>query len=156
KVPPFGFDFSVQKDGRYDIDLMGKHYLCDLSGAGDCTAKAAAKTGDEPGIVSPDKTKEAFVRDWNLWVRDLATGKETELTTDGVKDFGYATDNAGWIHTDRAVVDWSPDSTKIATYQQDQRGVGEMYTVKTQVGHPVLDAWKYPLPGDQKVFMIEP
>ncbi|OOG49934.1 S9 family peptidase [Rhodanobacter sp. C06] len=156
KVPARGFDFSVQKDGRYDIDLMGKHYICDLGGAGECTAKAAAKTGNEPGIVSPDKTKEAFIRDWNLWVRDLATGKETQLTTDGAKDFGYATDNAGWIHTDRAVLNWSPDSKRIATYQQDQRGVGEMYTVKTQVGHPVLDAWKYPLPGDQKVFMIEP
>ncbi|MFK2877895.1 S9 family peptidase [Rhodanobacter hydrolyticus] len=156
KVPPFGFDFSVQKDGRYDVAVMGKHYMCDLGGAGDCTAKAVAKTGNEPGIVSPDKTKEAFIRDWNLWVRDLATGKETQLTTDGVKDFGYATDNAGWIHTDRAVVDWSPDSKRIATYQQDQRGVGEMYTVSTKVGHPELDAWKYPLPGDKKVFMIEP
>jgi dipeptidyl aminopeptidase/acylaminoacyl peptidase len=156
KVPPRGFDFSVQKDGRYDIELKGKHYLCDLKGAGECTAKVVAKTGDEPGIVSPDKTREAFVRDWNLWVRDLATGKETQLTTDGTKDFGYATDNAGWIHTDRAVLNWSPDSKKIATYQQDQRGVGEMYTVSTQVGHPKLDAWKYPLPGDKKVFMIEP
>ena len=156
KVSPFGFDFSVQKDGRYDIDLRGRHYLCDLNGAGDCTAKAVVQTGHEPGIVSPDKTKEAFIRDWNLWVRDLATGKETQLTTDGVKDFGYATDNAGWIHTDRAVLNWSPDSKKIATYQQDERGVGDMYTVTTQVGHPVLDAWKYPLPGDKKVFMIEP
>jgi len=153
---PFGFDFSVQKDGRYDITLAGKHYLCDLKGAGECTAKAKAKAGNEPGILSPDKTKEAFIRDWNLWVRDVATGKETQLTTDGVKDFGYATDNAGWIHTKRAVLNWSPDSKQIATYQQDQRGVGEMYTVSTQVGHPVLDAWKYPLPGDQKVFMIEP
>jgi dipeptidyl aminopeptidase/acylaminoacyl peptidase len=156
KVPARGFDFSVLPDGRYDIDLMGKHYLCDLKGAGECTAKVAAKTGHEPGIVSPDRSKEAFIRDWNLWVRDLATGKETQLTTDGVKDFGYATDNAGWIHTDRAVLNWSPDSKKIATYQQDQRGVGEMYTVTSQVGHPTLDAWKYPLPGDKKVFMIEP
>ncbi|HEX8779348.1 MAG TPA: DPP IV N-terminal domain-containing protein, partial [Rhodanobacter sp.] len=131
KVPARSFDFSVQKDGRYDIGLMGKHYVCDLGGAGECTAKAKPKTGDEPGIVSPDKTKEAFVRDWNLWVRDLATGKETRLTTDGAKDFGYPTDNAGWIHTNRAVLNWSPDSKKIATYQQDQRGVGEMYTVLT-------------------------
>ena len=156
KLPARGFDFSVQKDGRYDVELRGKHYLCDLEGAGACTAKAEPKSGDEPGILSPDKTREAFVRDWNLWVRNVATGKETQLTRDGVKDFGYATDNAGWIHTGRAVVNWSPDSKAIATYQQDQRGVGEMYTVKTQVGHPVLDAWKYPLPGDKKVFMIEP
>ncbi len=155
-VPPTGFDFSELADGRYDITLKGKHYLCDLAAAGTCTAKPESKAGDEPGILSPDKTREAFIRDWNLWVRDLATGQETQLTTDGVKDFGYATDNAGWIHTDRAVLNWSPDSKQIATYQQDQRGVGEMYTVRTQVGHPELDAWKYPLPGDEKVFMIEP
>lgn len=86
----------------------------------------------------------------------MATGKETQLTTDGVKDFGYATDNAGWLHSGRAIVNWSPDSTKIATYQQDQREVGEMYTVNTRIGHPELDQWKYPLPGDDKVFMIEP
>ncbi|TAM37639.1 MAG: S9 family peptidase [Rhodanobacter sp.] len=156
KVPPRGFDFSLLPDGRYAVTLAGKHYTCDLKGAGECTAKAAAKSGDEPGILSPDKTRLAFVRDHNLWVRDVASGKETQLTHDGVADFGYATDNAGWIHTNRPVLNWSPDSRKIATYQQDQRGVGEMYTVKTEVGHPVLDAWKYPLPGDAKVFMIEP
>src|SRR5206468_6007616 len=95
--------------------------------------------------VSPDGKRVAFIKDWNLWVRDVATGKETQLTTDGVKDFGYATDNAGWIHSDRAVLVWSPDSKKIATFQQDQRGVGEMYLVETKVGHPTLQAWKYPL-----------
>ena len=156
KLPPL-LDYSVKPDGRYDVDLGGKHYLCDLKGTGECTdAAKLVKIGSEPGLLSPDKKTEAFIRDWNLWLRDVATGKETQLTTDGVKDFGYATDNAGWIHTDRSVLNWSPDSTKIATYQQDQRGVGEMYTVRTKVGHPELDAWKYPLPGDKKVFMIEP
>ena len=58
------------------------------------------------------------------------------VTTDGVKDFGYATDNAGWTKSDRPVLLWSPDSKRIATFQQDQRGVGEMYLVETKVGHP--------------------
>jgi dipeptidyl aminopeptidase/acylaminoacyl peptidase len=88
-------------------------------------------------------------------VRDVATAKEIQLTTDGVKDFGYATDNAGWTHSDRAVLVWSPDSKKIATFQQDQRGAGDMYLVDTRVGHPQLQAWKYPLPGDEKVTMIQ-
>ena len=91
-----------------------------------------------------------FIRDWNLWVRDVATGKETQLTTDGVKDFGYATDNAGWTKSDRPILVWSPDSKQIATFQQDQREVGEMYLVSTKVGHPQLEAWKYPLPGDRR------
>jgi dipeptidyl-peptidase 4 len=103
---------------------------------------------------SPDGTKTAFIRDWNLWVRDIGSGKETALTTDGVKDFGYATDNAGWTRSDRPIVLWSPDSKKIATFQQDQRNVGEMYLVDTRVGHPALQAWKYPLPGDKVVTMI--
>jgi hypothetical protein len=106
-------------------------------------------------VTSPDKKRAAFIRDFNLWVRDVATGKETQLTTDGVKDFGYATDNAGWTHSDRAVLVWSPDSKKIATFQQDQRGVGEMYLVDTKVGHPTLQAWKYPLPGDEVVTTIQ-
>ena len=106
------------------------------------------------GVVSPDSTRAAFIRDYNLWVRDIATGKETALTTDGVKDYGYATDNAGWITSDRAILLWSPDSRKIATYQQDERHVGMFYMVETTVGHPTLHAWRDPFPGDSVVAML--
>mgnify|MGYP001615630198 FL=1 len=105
-------------------------------------------------VTSPDGKRAVFIRDWNLWVRDVATGQEKALTTDGVKDFGYATDNAGWARSDRAIVLWSPDSKKIATFQQDERNVGDMYIVETKVGHPVLQFWKYPLPGDDVVAML--
>ena len=148
-------DYSRQADGHLDISLRDKEYTCDLQGVGECSAATKPKTGDEPGALSPDKKSEAFIRDWNLWVRDVATGKETQLTTDGVENFGYATDNAGWKHTDNAIVEWSPDSSKIATFQQDQRKTGDMYLVSTNVGHPKLEAWKYPLPGDKDVTMIE-
>ncbi|HEY4217859.1 MAG TPA: DPP IV N-terminal domain-containing protein [Gemmatimonadaceae bacterium] len=107
-----------------------------------------------PETLSPDGKSAAFIRDWNLWMRDVATNKETQLTTDGVKDFGYATDNAGWSSSDRAILIWSPDSKKIATFQQDQRGVGELYLVRTQLGHPVLNVAKYPLVGDSILPMI--
>ena len=135
----------------------GEKSPCDLPA---CKAPAGGGRGGGRGgpartdIVSPDGTKAAFIRDWNLWVRDVASNKETPLTKDGIKDFGYATDNAGWTHSDRPVLVWSPDSKKIATYQQDQRNVGEMYLVETTVGHPQLQAWKYPLPGDAVVTMI--
>ncbi len=115
---------------------------------------AGGRVAQRTDTPSPDGTKTAFIRDWNLWVRDIASGRETALTTDGVKDFGYATDNAGWTRSDRPIVSWSPDSKKIATFQQDQRNVGEMYLVDTRVGHPALQAWKYPLPGDKVVTMI--
>lgn len=130
---------------------------CDLP---PCQAAARSDPARAPAAgryeeLSPDRRRTAFVRDWNVWVRDVATGRETALTKDGVKDFGYATDNAGWTRSDRPIVRWSPDSRKIATFQQDQRRVGEMYLVDTAVGHPHLQAWKYPLPGDADVTMIQ-
>jgi dienelactone hydrolase len=160
-LPFTQFDFSA--DGQaISFAVRQRRWKCDLQ-TNQCAADGSAETGSGPPggrgaalqSLSPDRKRAAFIRDFNLWVRDLASGKEAQLTTDGVKDFGYATDNAGWVHSDRAILLWSPDSKKIATFQQDQRKVGEMYLVDTKVGHPTLQAWKYPLPGDAVVTMIE-
>lgn len=145
---------TVAADGlSFAFDSDTRRWTCDVQGAS-CTS------GDRPAripnsMLSPDGKLAAFIRDYNLWVRDVATGTDKQLTTDGVKDYGYATDNAGWIRSDNPVMVWSPDSKKIATFQQDQRKTGEMYLVNTVVGHPTLSAWKYPLPGDEHVTMIE-
>jgi dipeptidyl aminopeptidase/acylaminoacyl peptidase len=159
-------EIDVTPDGKsVSFNYNGHHFRCDTQGV-KCTdaGAATASTGGGGGrggrggrneSLSPDKKRAVFIREFNLWVRDVATNKETQLTTDGVKDFGYATDNAGWANSDRAIVSWSPDSRKIATFQQDQRGVGEMYLVETKVGHPTLRSWKYPLPGDHTVTTIQ-
>lgn len=135
----------------------GKAWKYDV-GSGQLTpdsapAKPSANAGNE--VVSPDGKLAAFIKDDNLWVRDTNTNQLTQLTTDGTKDYGYATDNAGWTHSDAPVLRWSPDSRKIATFRQDQRNVGSMYLVTTNVGHPRLESWKYPLPGDKDIAMIE-
>jgi dipeptidyl-peptidase-4 len=121
-----------------------------------CGPNVTGRSGPPPPSLSPDGTKALFICDWNLWVRDVATGSERQLTTDGAKDFGYATSNAGWATSPAPALSWSPDGRKIATQQQDERKVGDMYLVETPVngGHPVLRAWKYPLPGDPDVAMI--
>lgn len=147
--------FSVERQ-RFTCDLQS--YQCQAvagNGGSRGNRQRGGRFGADLMSTSPDGKRTAFIRDYNLWVRDVATGKETQLTTDGVKDFGYATNNAGWSKSDSPVLAWSPDSKKIATFQHDGRGVGEMYLVNTQVGHPKLEAWKYPLPGDAKIFMIE-
>ena len=150
-------EFS-EGDKTVVVGSGSRKFRCDLSGAGVCAeviAAGAKMPESERGVLSPDKSRAAFIRNWNLWVRDVATGKETQLTTDGVKDFGYATDNAGWTMSDNAILVWSPDGKKIATFQQDQRKTGEMYLVPVTNGHPELKAWKYPLVGDADVTMIE-
>ena len=106
-------------------------------------------------FLSPDGNLAAYINNFNLWVRNTKTDKRTQLTFDGIKDYGYATNNAGWIQSKGPVLKWSPKSDKIATFRQDARGVGEMYLTTTNVGHPKLQAWKYALPGDEKIFEIE-
>ena len=168
---PFA-QIDLSADGRMvSFDAAGRHYRCDVGGA-QCTDEGAATNrgrgfgrggrgggggapGQPPESLSPDGQHAVFNRDWNLWVRDVATGEVRQLTHDGVENFGYATDNAGWTSSDRPIVLWSPDSKKVATYQQDQRNDGDMYLVETRVGHPVLKAWKYPLPGDSIITMIQ-
>ena len=158
-------DLALSPDNQtLQLNLNGRRISCDLSGPGLCkTLEGVPATTLEAGIrrtltgeeLSPDGSKLAFIRDWNLWLRDVATGKERQLTTDGVKDFGYATDNAGWQHSGQPILVWSPDSRRIATFQQDQRKTGEMYLTNTTYGHPTLTVLKYPLVGDKDVTMIE-
>ncbi len=164
-LPFTEFDYSA--DGRtISFDVGTRRWTCTVEGDKCTSSERPAGTARKPrsgrrggsapaDAPSPDGKRTAFIRDWNLWVREIAGGRETQLTTDGIKDFGYATDNAGWSRSDRPIVLWSPDSRKIATYQQDQRGVGEMYLADTRVGHPHLQAWKYPLPGDETVTTIQ-
>lgn len=145
-------EFDLSNGGRSLSFLLRNHrWTCDLQ-TNQCKDEG---TPNRSEVISPDGTRAVFIRDFNLWARDVATNKESQLTTDGVKDFGYATDNAGWIRSDRPIVLWSPDSKWIATFQQDQRGVGEMYLVESKVGHPTLQAWKYPLPGDEVITTIQ-
>lgn len=155
-LPFTNINFSA--DIKYLLfDAAGKHWKADLSSytiSPDADFKAAER-GNRNEVMSPDKTKAAFIKDYNLWVRDVATNKNTQLTTDGVKNFGYATDNAGWKHSDAPILRWSDDSKKIATFQQDERLAGDMYLVQTTEGHPILQSWKYPLPGDSNIITIQ-
>lgn len=137
--------------GQLEFDYAGESYLLDLSSY---TLDQLAETPPSE-YVSPDGAMAAFIDEHNLWVRATASNEVTQLTFDGEQDYGYGTNNAGWLRDDGPVLLWSPDSTKIATFRHDGRNVGEMYLWSTQVGHGELDVWKYPLPGDDYIFMIE-
>ncbi len=176
--PKLAAALSAAAHGRYDADHLpfqsfsysfdgtmiyfsaaGKNWQADLRQysvlPSDHPVPAAPSRRGGNTAISPDGKKEAFIKDYNLWVRNLASRSETALTTDGAKDFGYATDNAGWTSSDRPILLWSPDSRKIATYKQDQRNVSDMYLVTTNVGKPTLRSWKYPLPGDKDIITIQ-
>src|SRR3546814_6945382 len=45
-------DWTRADDGRLDVTVDDKHYLCDMSGKGACVAKPKP---EEPAVLSPDK-----------------------------------------------------------------------------------------------------
>lgn len=94
---------------------------------------------DEGVLVSPDKKWGVFTRNDNLWQRNFKTRKDTPLTRDGVKHFGYGDyldelDEVG-IPRERALKAgrrllpmgsfWSPDSRFVIVPRGDDRFVGD-------------------------------
>ena len=76
--------------------------------------------------ISPDGKKGVFIRDYNLWIRDLASGEEAALTADGKEFFEYGCASRAWgIYPNFYGVQarWSPDSRQLFTYQVDNRQV---------------------------------
>ena len=146
--------FDLAPDGAsLTATVREQRWQCDLATYA-CTDAGRPAALPPNAQRSPDGKWAVFIRDFNLWALEFATGREVQLTTDGIRDFGYATDNAGWVHSDRAVLTFSPDGRRIATFQHDGRGVRDMHLVGTNVGVPRLESWKYPLPGDSVIFRI--
>ena len=123
RLPFLGFELSAdgkamtfRADGKsWSYDLKSRE--CRPVEGGEAVAPDRGRgpgyrPGGAPEVPSPDGRLVVFIRGHNLWIREVATKAEKQLTTDGVKDYGYATDNAGWTRSDRPVVAWSPDSTE--------------------------------------------
>jgi dipeptidyl-peptidase-4 len=108
---------------------------------------------EEEALFSPDGRRLAFVRGNNLFVVDLATHAETALSTDGGSQI--LNGKLDWLYQEEVYGRgkfrsfwWSPDSTKIAFLQLDERPVPE-YTVVDDIPYrPALEVTDYPKAGD--------
>ena len=145
----FAEDFS-----KVAFMFGGDSYRCDLDSYS-CSTENAENNSVPMSVTSPDGKFAAYTKDHNLWVRDIETGEDLQLTTDGMEHYSYGRNNHGWWRSDRPILKWSPDSKSIATYRLDERDVREMVLWETKVGHPEADIWPYALPGDSVVPMLE-
>jgi len=79
--------------------------------------------------ISPDGQQAVFTRDHNLWLRDLESGEERALTTDGEAFYNYGSSSTVWgearpVPPDLPVqVRWSPNGKTLFTLQKDRRQV---------------------------------
>ena len=132
----------------------------------DGTIKPVEKSQTHPAhwLVSPDGTQAAFVKNHNLWVRDLASGEERTLTRDGQLHYAYASQPEGrnlvggmFGAEDLARPEalWSPDSRQLFTLQTDEREVRSLpsmlYVPQDGTVAPRVYERKYALPGDKHV-----
>ncbi|MCQ2302209.1 MAG: S9 family peptidase [Bacteroidales bacterium] len=100
---------------------------------------------------SPDATKVAFMRDNNLFIKDLATGEEKQFTNDGL--YNHVINGApDWVYEEEFSFSqgfyWSPDSKKIAYYRFDESNVKEFQMEEFEGLYPDWYSFKYPKAGE--------
>lgn len=101
---------------------------------------------------SPDGSAVAYVRDNNLFVFDLGSGRERQLTSDGERN-SIINGAPDWVYEEEFAFAngfaWSPDSRRIAYYRSDERHV-RFYTL-TAYGdlYPEWSTYKYPKAGER-------
>ena len=122
------------------------------------------------GSISPDKKTVVYAKDLNLYKMSYedyqkarkdekdSTIVEIQLTTDGVKDFGYGMPHK-MVNTDtllngkrRSVYGyWSPDSRHFATILTDEREVKDLWVLNVMSDpRPTLETYKYQMPGESE------
>ncbi|MBT3174978.1 MAG: S9 family peptidase [Lentimicrobiaceae bacterium] len=100
---------------------------------------------------SPDGTKVAFVRDNDIYIVDLNTGNEKQITTDGKRNH-IINGTCDWVYEEEfsftKAFFWSPDGSRIAFYKFDESDVKE-YTIEYYGNlYPKWETYKYPKAGE--------
>lgn len=145
--------FSVSKDSALVLlQLSGKLYV--LTRASGEVAELATGAGTilDPKF-SPDSKSVAYVRNYDVCVCDLATGKERALTAGGTETISHGL--AEFVAQEEMArfsgYWWSPDSRSIV-YQEDDASKVESWFASdpAQPGNEPLRSF-YPRPGKENV-----
>lgn len=157
------FDRFAFVDGRRAVtfSIGDTGFRCTLADYGCTSVPAPFRKGD---ALSPDGRRAVFLRDDNLWVRDVATGKETQLSTDGAPFNGYAATDIGEYVTRTMLgrpavppVVFSPDSRRLIAYRIDVRKVRRIAVAETVMGAPSrIHDYPQSKPGDADVPTVSP
>jgi dipeptidyl-peptidase-4 len=161
-IRPQSFD---PKTNQLKLSAAGQSWLYDV-----VTSKIS-NSPPEPasaGVVSPDGRLKILARNYNLYAVELATGREIALTVDGVYDKRYGVNYpmlgdlvaADSETPDQSIaVEWSQDSTRIATYRLSRNDAYIWHTVQQNPPgsrFPRSFSYVYPTAGAKDLPQVEP
>ena len=132
----------------YRHSTRSKYYIYDR----ETTNARELSTGKQRlAQFSPDASKVAFVRENNIFIKDLKSDSETQVTTDGEmnKIINGATD---WVYEEEFAFDngfqWNANGTKIAFYRFNEEAVPEFSMDMFSALYPSQTRFKYPKAGE--------
>ena len=145
---PITFD----RAGKQALYIFGGDiFLLDLDAASFTRLTQTPEEEKDPEF-SPNGKLVSFVRTNNIYLYDLATHKEIQLTHDGSQTTLNGT--LSWVYWEEVFGRhdtgywWSPDSQSIAYLQTDEAGVPVSTFVDFSPANPRLIHQTYPRPGD--------
>jgi len=117
------------------------------------TLRALSTNGKQAyATFSPDGKKVGFMRENNLFIKDITNGNETQYTFDG-KQNEIINGGTDWVYEEefgftRAFF-WSPDSKNIFFYRFDEKEVPEFVMPIYDGLYPTNFTFKYPKAGEK-------
>jgi len=140
----------LSPDGQRAVLHAGERLLlAGLEGGG---ARVLESAGGRFATFSPDGSRLAFVREHDLYVLDLATGREVRLTRDGSDTVRNG--ELDWVYWEELAnrsgkaFAWSPDGRALAWLRTDDAAIPEFAIVDLLATHSRLIRQRYPKAGD--------
>jgi dipeptidyl-peptidase-4 len=141
---------SADEEPLYRYSVKANYYVFDI--ASKKITPVSRKGKQLFATFSPDGSRVAFVRENNIYLKDLKTGAETQVTSDG-KNNSIINGRLDWVYEEEFEFEraffWSPDSKKIAYYRFDETQVPEYSMTVFDKLYPTEYKYKYPKAGER-------
>jgi dipeptidyl-peptidase-4 len=149
----FPFPAEVDRAGRRALYVLGGE-LFTLEFAPPAFRRLTSTPAEEKcASFSPDGRHVAFVRANNLYLFDLASGKERQITSDGNDSLLNGT--LSWVYWEEVFGRrdvgywWSADGRSIAWFRTDESGVSLQHYVDFRPWTPKVHLQRYPKVGEK-------
>jgi dipeptidyl-peptidase-4 len=147
--------FNTEQEPIYRYSSKSYYYIFDTASKKLISLSDRGK--QRLATFSPDGSKIAFVRENNLFIRDISDmgllkpGAEIQITFDGkMNEIIYGA--ADWVYEEEfaftRAFQWSPDNKALAFYRFDESKVKEYHLTYYGDLYPELCRYKYPKAGE--------